>query len=334
MSPDSTSDKKTSLEADQPLWLAFAAFSAISLVVASVILSLLIGFYTSPQAVGLFLILPYYTYTLSLGRWEMNDGNRWLEFSKNFWLFRIGRRHLQLQFLKPCKELVDAEMAPQAQFMITLFPHGTSADYRVLMDGVMNEVFPNVHCHIRTLAATVLFRLPLVREVALWTGCIDARRSVAEAALAKGRTVMVVPGGEAEQIRTTHGQEMVYLSRRQGFLKLAMRHNVPVVPAYVFGVSDYYYTSHLFFGCREWLRKRFGVCIPLAAGLWGSPACPLPVKTTIVFGKPLSFPMKDSGSPSQEEVDLAHETFCAELKKLFDEHKGEVGYRDRELSML
>eukprot|EP00957_Ditylum_brightwellii_P108809 8300098-Ditylum_brightwellii.AAC.1 len=91
------------------------------------------------------------------------------------------------------------------------------------MEGILHSILPNIASKTRTLAASILFRLPLVRELSLWTGCIDARRNVAEHALDGGHSLVIIPGGEAEQIRTTHGKEIVYLSKRKGFVKLAMR---------------------------------------------------------------------------------------------------------------
>jgi 1-acyl-sn-glycerol-3-phosphate acyltransferase len=191
-----------------------------------------------------------------------------------------------------------------------------------------------VDAKIQMLAASVLFRIPLVRELALWTGCIDARRSVAERALDKGRSIVVLPGGEAEQIRTIYGKEIVYLKQRKGFVKLAMQKGVPVIPTYVFGVNDYYYTSPVFFGARQWLQRTCGICIPLAIGYWGSIFCPLPVATTIVVGKPLTFDVQKKGFPSADELDAGHANFCSALQELFDEHKIALGYGDRELEIV
>jgi 1-acyl-sn-glycerol-3-phosphate acyltransferase len=204
--------------------LGFLAFNATYFVVIGTCLLMLVGFYLSPKLVGLYLILPYYTYILTVGKLEVKDGYRIPAFSKQFFLFRTNRKYLNLKLLHSApKVLQEVEEAPNAQFLISVFPHGTASDYRILMDGMLDQVFPNVHGKIRTLAATVLFRIPVVRELALWTGCIDARRSVAEKALDNGRTLVVVPGGEAEQIRTTRGKEIVYLKHRKGFIKLAMR---------------------------------------------------------------------------------------------------------------
>ena len=98
-----------------------------------------------------------------------------------------------------------------------------------------------------------------------------------------------------------------------------------------------------FYQLRHKLQKNFGVCITLCSGLWGSPLCPLPKKTTIVFGKPIWFessetPKSDSKScgfePTSEELDKGHALFVKELTALFDEHKTRLGYGDRTLEVI
>eukprot|EP00551_Chaetoceros_affinis_P020112 CAMPEP_0203735156 /NCGR_PEP_ID=MMETSP0092-20131115/31792_1 /ASSEMBLY_ACC=CAM_ASM_001090 /TAXON_ID=426623 /ORGANISM="Chaetoceros affinis, Strain CCMP159" /LENGTH=70 /DNA_ID=CAMNT_0050619635 /DNA_START=56 /DNA_END=265 /DNA_ORIENTATION=+ len=61
--------------------------------------------------------------------------------------------------------------------------------------------------NFRTLAASVLFQIPLISESAQWTGCIDASRKTAQKALDRGRSLLILPGGEAEQLLTTYGRE-------------------------------------------------------------------------------------------------------------------------------
>lgn len=48
--------------------------------------------------------------------------------------------------------------------------------------------------------ASVLFTLPLCREVCLWSHCIDASRATAQYAIDRGHSIFVVPGGEREQV--------------------------------------------------------------------------------------------------------------------------------------
>jgi 2-acylglycerol O-acyltransferase 2 len=322
---------------DTPVLLGFLCQCTLMLTIVSIAVSLLVGTIWYPHYVGLGMVLPWYTHTLLLDRKEMKDGSPWRSFSQNFYWFPILRRFLQLKLvlsdeLQAAENKADENKPPQ--FLFAVFPHGSNSDYRILMDGMLYDTLPKIGPNIRTLAASVLFRIPLVREFALWTGCIDASRSVAERALKRGRSVLVLPGGQAEQIRTVHGKETIYLHRRKGFVKLALKHNVPLVPVYVFGVSDYYHTWFTFFELRLWLLKNLGICIPLAFGLYGSPLSPFPVKTTIVFGNPLSFTIKEPGAPSTDELNKAHHEFSEAIKQLFDQHKMSLGYGERELETI
>ena len=223
-----------------------------------------------------------------------------------------------------------------SQFIFALFPHGTGSDFRILMEGMLPNVFPNLYKRqaIRTLAASVLFRIPLVSHLAIWTGCIDANRKTAEQALRNKRSLIILPGGEAEQLITEHGCEKVYLLKRKGFIKLAMRRKILIVPGYVFGSSDLFHTSSRLYKVRHYLMKNFGVCLPLSWGLYGS-LCPLPIDTTIVFGKPLNlFDCMEGSEPTDEELEKAHQEFCKALLKLFNDNKSKLGYDDRSLVIL
>jgi len=313
--------------------LAVAAFLWSNGTYAVCVLSAL-SFLSSPLLFprwGLCVVLPYLSWTW-LARRELAFGAPWPAFSRHHPGFCCLRRYLQLDF-KTAKELVklDASANPQAVFAV--FPHGTASDFRILMDGVLGRALPRLAPRLRTLSASVLFRLPVVREMALWTGCVDARRSVAEGLLDADFSVLVVPGGMEEQLRTTRGREIAYLRRRKGFVKLALRQGVPVVPVYVFGSSDAFRTSAALFGLRRWVVRNLGACLPLTTGLWGS-CCPLPVRTTVVMGAPLSFVPAAAGRPTDEELDAAHAEFTTALRRLFDEHKGALGYGDRELEVI
>lgn len=337
------SDKTSSKPSIALLLLAFVSWNATYIFIVTFNLCLLFGssfcnISSNIDTRTLFALLyAGILVLLSSCGWKshLNDGGPWRRFSESYYLGGIiMRKYLKMTFCKLPDDLVEAEKKPDAQFVLAGFPHGCGAEFRVLMDGIIQEVLPNIvkKNNLRVLAASVLFQIPLVRDMALWTGCIDANRKTASKALDRGRSLLVLPGGEAEQILTIYGRERVYLKSRKGFVKLAMRKGVPLVPFYVFGSSDLFYTSNFLLGPRKWIQKRFGICIPFCFGLLGS-LCPLPKTITVVFGSPLKFSMKGS-DPTDEEVNIAHENFCKELKHLFDTHKDSVGYGDRQLEIL
>jgi len=271
---------------------------------------------------------------------HLKDGLPWRNFSETYYFpGTVMRSYLNLQITQPPPSFIKAEAQPDAQFILACFPHGCGSEFRILMEGMIQNVMKNIvgkQNKLRTLAASILFMIPCIREIALWTGCIDANRKTASKALDNGRSLLILPGGEAEQILTTYGQERIYLQSRKGFLKLAMRKNVPVVPVYVFGSSDLFYTSTAFATPRKWIQKKFGICLPICYGLWGS-FCPLPKTITIVFGSPLTFQMKGNNNndgPTEDELNNAHTQFCTELITLFDLHKERVGYGERTLELL
>jgi len=327
MPPLNCTNPPLGLQVSAYLW--WNALYAVS--IASSLL-VLVGPFLFPRTAGLYCVLPYVTYTL-FKRDELKHGAPWPYFSQRFPAFFCLRKYLRLEFDTLPKRLVEAEKADNAQFIFAAFPHGTSSDFRILMDGILHTALPNIADKVRVLAASILFRIPVVREFCLWTKCCDASRSVAEGLLDEKFSILVLPGGMDEQIRTECGKETIYLSKRKGFIKLAIRKGIPVVPVYVFGTSDHYLTSNVLFGLRYWIMRNLKMCIPLASGLAGS-SCPRSIRTTIAFGEPISFESREDGQPTEKELEAAHKTFTEAIIKLFDEHKVRLGYGDRNLKVL
>ncbi|GMI52980.1 hypothetical protein ScalyP_jg11158 [Parmales sp. scaly parma] len=259
---------------------------------------------------------------------ELNQG-----FAEHFPLFVLLRRRLGLT-VEVSPKFKAAEAKPDAQFIMGFHPHGVGSDFRVLMQGKLREFMPNTFLRVRSLAASILFTIPFIRQLTLWTGCIDASRSVATRSLRNGRTLVILPGGEAEQLMTVRGVEQVYLLKRKGFVKLALRFNIPLVPAYVFGSNDLFYTSKLFFSLRWSIMKKLGVCIPFAKGTFNS-FLPISVKNTIVVGDPITFEKAiDPENVTAKELNHAHDMFVVALTKIFDDNKERLGYGDRDLLIV
>ncbi|KAL1503521.1 hypothetical protein AB1Y20_012001 [Prymnesium parvum] len=268
--------------------------------------------------------LLYAAYAKLLSRPDLSHGAGWRFFSQHDWGIVALRRYLRLRLHVPAAL---RSRPPQRAVVIAIHPHGVASDYRLAMDGLLYAALPGRE--VLTLGASVLFSLPLVRELVLWTRCIDASKRVAARALAAGRSLQVIPGGEAEQMRTRTGVEEVYLARRAGFVKLAMQHGAALVPCYAFGATDLYDVSPAQHrrnaeGVLWSLSKRFGVALPLYRGAFGFVPKRRPVD--LVFGEPFEPACKVAGNPTDEEVVAAHASYMAQLRTLFDTHKAALGH--------
>ena len=171
-----------------------AAFIFSNTLLSTFLAMVVVPLYLSPRAFTIYFLLPYYALDVVF-RWSTGDGFQWPFFARHFPVFTALRRHIGLSaVLSEGLEATKGE--PTAQYVFAIFPHGVGSDFRVLLQGMLPDLFPGYHLRVRSLAASVLFYLPFIRELTLWTGCISASRSVADKALADGRTVIVLPGGE------------------------------------------------------------------------------------------------------------------------------------------
>lgn len=219
---------------------------------------------------------------------------------------------------------------PARTYVLAAHPHGAMAFNRAAfgfdVDHLWNAAFPGVR--FRVLTATAAFYVPVIREVWLWTYCVDASRETARRNLAAGHSLLVYPGGEREQILTRRGAHVLYLMKRRGFVRLALEMGADLVPVYAFGDTDLYDHSAFALGLRKWLVHKCGVAVPLISGSIGILPHRTPIR--IVVGEPIPHGCAD-GCPTPDQVDAAHAAYVAALRALFDKHKARCGYPDAEL---
>ncbi len=77
-----------------------------------------------------------------------------------------------------------------------------------------------------------------IAELAVQTGAIIAHPKMAIAALQSGASVLVYPGGPQDVFRPYHQRNQIQLAGRKGFIKLALREQVPIIPTISYGGHD------------------------------------------------------------------------------------------------
>lgn len=226
-----------------------------------------------------------------------------------------------------CKLVVEEPEKLRAckQGILAVAPHGVVSFNHVLYitdaaGWLSRDVWP---VDRRELGASVIFRIPLYRELLLWLGCVDASLATARRVLKSGRSLFVYPGGEAEQMRARPGDHIAYWESRKGFVKLALEFGIPLIPSYCFGENELFHPLNMFSQLRMALCNKFHVAIPLGYGRWGT-LLPRKIPLVSVIGSPMEVPKMGRDDPDfSAKVDEVHAAFLEQTKALFDRHKAE-----------
>jgi 1-acyl-sn-glycerol-3-phosphate acyltransferase len=87
-------------------------------------------------------------------------------------------------------------------------------------------------------AHDALMAIPVIGRYFRAMGVLPAAPDSIATALAEGRDVAVWPGGEVDSLRPWHERDRANLAGRKGFVKMAIRAGVPIVPIATVGGAD------------------------------------------------------------------------------------------------
>ncbi len=176
---------------------------------------------------------------------------------------------------------------------------------------------------------------PLLRRYAGRFGALGAGHQSAHAAFDKGHLVIVYPGSEYDSFRPFSMRDRVELAGRTGFVKLALRAGVPIVPVVGVGGQE----TLVVLSRGERLASLLGLhdrlradVMPLVISMpWGLtsgllPYVPLPAQMTISFLEPIRFDGLGPGDADDERTVLrcyekVERVMQAELTRL---HRGRI----------
>jgi 1-acyl-sn-glycerol-3-phosphate acyltransferase len=160
------------------------------------------------------------------------------------------------------------------------------------------------------LAYDLLFAIPGVERVLRGLGGIPAGHKQAEAAFAQGALVLVYPGGDYEACRPWSQRDQVDFGGHRGFVKLALRAQVPVVPVVAHGahhtvviVSRGEGLAHVL-GLDRLRIKVFPILFGPPFGLTSvlTPPLPLPAAITVEFLPALDWGDIGPGEAEDDEI--------------------------------
>jgi 1-acyl-sn-glycerol-3-phosphate acyltransferase len=181
---------------------------------------------------------------------------------------------------------------------------------------------------VYALGHDFLFEDPTLRRYAGRIGLLRATHDSARHAFAAGACVLVYPGSDLDTFRPFRDRNKIVLGGRKGFLKLALREQVPIVP--VVSAGNHEQMIVLFRGDRlarmlhahRWARTEV---LPLALSLpWGLtsgfvPYLPLPAQTTLAFLPPMTWPeLGPDGADRPDDLERCYREVEAAMQATMD----------------
>jgi 1-acyl-sn-glycerol-3-phosphate acyltransferase len=158
-------------------------------------------------------------------------------------------------------------------------------------------------------------------------GAIPASRKGIFNALESGRDVLLYPGGDADAMRPWRRRDKVEFAGRHGFVKQAIRAQVPMVPVANSGGSSTYpmltdgRRLARLFQLDKLLRSEvfpIGVGFPLGITPGVIPQIPLPAKLRTEILEPVDLGTDSSLEEDDEFVELKYREVCQKLQAGMD----------------
>ncbi len=174
------------------------------------------------------------------------------------------------------------------------------------------------------LANRVLLTTPGLRAWARSLGFVAGDHPSLQEAVARGEHLIVTPGGVREGTRSFRVRYRVDWGQRVGYLRLALRYRLPIVPIGASGVDDAYFGVNEGYQLGRRIGAPSGLPPYLALGPLGpwplSP--PFPVKIRQLIGEPIEI---DADPRDREALLHWHGVVMAAVQGLLDEaRRGEA----------
>ncbi len=176
-------------------------------------------------------------------------------------------------------------------------------------------------------AHDALMAAPLVGNFFRKMGVLPAAPDSITAALAAGHDVALWPGGEVDSLRSWTDRDKAILGGRTGFIKLAIRSGVPIVPIATVGGADSMPVLLTGEGIARALRldkiarlKMFPIAISAPWGIAPAmlPEIPLPTKIRTTFLDPIELDRDPARAEDDDYVEAKYEEVRASIQRGMD----------------
>lgn len=179
------------------------------------------------------------------------------------------------------------------------------------------------------LAHDFVFEDRQVREFFSRVGLLRAGHEHARAALDAGHLAIVYPGSDLDTFRPFTDRNKIVLGGRRGFIKLALRAQVPIIPVVTIGTHEQLIVLARgerlarLLRMHVWARANaFPIVLSLPWGLTTGllPYFPLPAQVTQVFGAPMRWPeLRSEAADDPDAVSRCYADVLSTMQRMLDE---------------
>lgn len=187
------------------------------------------------------------------------------------------------------------------------------------------------------LGHEVAISIPAIHELVVPLGAVRAKAENAMRLFAQGSKVLVYPGGDVDSFRPYRDRDRIVFGGRTGYIRLALRAGVPIVPVVAAGAQQ----TLFILDDGRWLARALRVDKLLRLKVWPISLClpwglvigpwllflPWPSKVLIEALPPITFERSGEEAASDPAyvracADVVEGTMQAALTRLAAERKG------------
>jgi 1-acyl-sn-glycerol-3-phosphate acyltransferase len=181
-----------------------------------------------------------------------------------------------------------------------------------------------------------IFRVPVIGQTMAKLGAVPANPGNAETLLSSGAKVLVYPGGDLDAYKASRNKHQIIFGERYGFIRIAIRCGVPIVPVVSIGAHDGFIvlTDGARIAEKMGLKKYTRIeVMPIALGFpWGLGIGPLgylppPLRMRIKVMSPIAWPELKASDASDDRIvkKCRDEVECA-MQKTIEEMSKDTSY--------
>lgn len=226
------------------------------------------------------------------------------------WVFAAWRAYFGWELV------VEEPLDPAARYLLAEFPHALYPVGQLLSYGVIDDI--STRHRVAGVVASVLLHTPVLRHFYRATGTRAADAKSIQRILREGGNAAVVVGGIAEMFMETDDAERIFLRKRAGFVRLAIREGAHIVPVFFFGNTRTMRKLHS--PLLRALSRRVKMSIVVFYGRWGTPV-PFRHPIKMVVGRPLR--VAHNADPTDAEVEAQLALVVDAMAALYEKHRPE-----------